>query len=351
METRSLDLRPLQKRGFTLVELLVVIAIIGILIALLLPAIQAAREAARRMQCRNNLKQIGEACLTHIDRQKTYPTGGWGWWWVGDPDRGYAKNQPGGWVYNILPGLEMLSLHDQGKGQSAAQKKHCALNVTRTPISMMNCPSCRPSVLIPKPADGTMVAYNADNNSATDNVIARNDYAACCGSGAYNEVKGGSTGGGPTGTGDTTWFNSNDPDNPTNTYYMNGIIYYRSQVKNKDITRGSSHTIMVGEKYLQPDQYLTGSANNDNENMYCGQDNDNYRTTNDIPQQHRKGQYYEILFGSPHAAGCHFVFADGAVHGVSYEVDKNAFVSSGARLVTKSLPGLTPVSSQPVFND
>ena len=103
--------------GFTLVELLVVVAIIGILIALLLPAVQAAREAGRRLQCSNNLKQIGLACSTHVSSQKHFPTGGWGWNWVGDADRGYGRNQPGGWVFNILPGLEMNSIHDLGKGR------------------------------------------------------------------------------------------------------------------------------------------------------------------------------------------------------------------------------------------
>src|SRR6187401_3367350 len=66
----------LKRRGFTLVELLVVIAIIGILVALLLPAIQSAREAARRTQCKTNLKNIGLAILNHVDSQKVFPTGG-----------------------------------------------------------------------------------------------------------------------------------------------------------------------------------------------------------------------------------------------------------------------------------
>ena len=80
-------------RGFTLVELLVVIAIIGILIALLLPAIQAAREAARRSQCKNNLKQMGLAAQNHLSTQKCFPSGGWGFLWVGDPDRGYGNRR------------------------------------------------------------------------------------------------------------------------------------------------------------------------------------------------------------------------------------------------------------------
>src|SRR5687768_6477407 len=86
-------------RGFTLVELLVVIAIIGILVALLLPAVQAARESARRTQCKNHLKQLSLAFLTHENTYGYFPSGGWGWVWTGDPDLGSGERQPGGWAY------------------------------------------------------------------------------------------------------------------------------------------------------------------------------------------------------------------------------------------------------------
>jgi prepilin-type N-terminal cleavage/methylation domain-containing protein len=104
-------------KGFTLVELLVVIAIIGILVALLLPAIQAAREAARRTQCKDNLKNIGLACLNHLDSLKMFPTGGAFW----SPDlekfveHGHAlgpDRQGLGWGFQILPYLEESAVHN-----------------------------------------------------------------------------------------------------------------------------------------------------------------------------------------------------------------------------------------------
>ncbi|NBP86592.1 MAG: DUF1559 domain-containing protein, partial [Mycobacteriaceae bacterium] len=91
------------RHGFTLVELLVVIAIIGTLMALLLPAVQAARESGRRTACLNNLKQLATAVESHKTSMGHFPTGGWSTNWIGNPDRGANWRQPGGWCYTILP--------------------------------------------------------------------------------------------------------------------------------------------------------------------------------------------------------------------------------------------------------
>ena len=135
---------------FTLVELLVVITIIGILIGLLLPAVQAAREAARKTQCQNNVKQLALAMLSFESANKRFPSGGWGWLWVGDPDRGMnQQNQPGGWGYQTLPYLDQTNLFQLGAGQPQAAKYAAAAQVIQTPLAFHNCPSRRGLSLFP----------------------------------------------------------------------------------------------------------------------------------------------------------------------------------------------------------
>jgi prepilin-type N-terminal cleavage/methylation domain-containing protein len=325
--------------GFTLVELLVVIAIIGILSGLLLPAVQASRETARRLQCRNNLKQIGLACQSHLSRQRHFPTGGWGYWWIGDPDRGFSQSQPGGWVYNILPDLELTALRNRGKGAKEADKKTAAVAVVHTPISEMICPSRRSVGLYQKSIAGTFIAYNADENDPNDNVLARSDYAACCGSQSFNDV-----GAGPMSFEEAAEFHWPDSNTPSSPRYQDGVIYQRSAIKPTDIRRGSSHTIIAGEKYINPENYYTGLDPGDNESLYTGQNNDNYRVTSAPPCRDQRGETNSTRFGSAHAAACHFVMCDGSVHSVSYDVDPDAFKLYGSRNNPTTL-------SNNIFND
>src|SRR6476646_4389051 len=135
-----------KRRAFTLVELLVVIAIIGILVALLLPAVQAAREASRRTQCKNHLKQLGIAANLFVDTYKFFPSSGWGDWWVGCPDQGMGPHQPGSWAYQLLGFIEETNRAGMGRGFNC-DKSPASLaaigEMVATSVPVFYCPSRR----------------------------------------------------------------------------------------------------------------------------------------------------------------------------------------------------------------
>ena len=268
--------RPLH--GFTLVELLVVITIIGILIALLLPAVQAAREAARMLQCQNNLKQISLAALDHEHINGWLPTGGWGWRWVGDPDSGFGRGQPAGLFYNVLPYMEQQVLHDLQSGYTplGAQQQAAALQMCQTPLAAFCCPTRRPAIVYPQ----------------RPHERERGD-GECADAGQCLQRRGGlfprrlrrrrRNRGHRVGDGPNDWNNAaNWASKPEGTapatgcfwdmHTTNGIVAQRSRVKMADITDGTTNTYLVGEKSLCPDHYFDGNTIGDNQTVYSGDD-------------------------------------------------------------------------------
>ncbi len=311
-----------RKVGFTLVELLVVIAIIGILIGRLLPAGQAAREAARRMQCQNKRKQLGLAMHMHHESHGFFPSGGWGYSWTGDPDRGSGMEQPGGWSYSILPYMEQQTIHDFGRdGQPDVitdTQRDGAVTREQTPLSVFICPSRRRPDVFPRPKQ--WIHDNPHRNSREISEAAAIDYAANCGGEMFGYY------GGPsdmTAAQTCNWNSGNCLDH-------NGISYCRSKVTIAMICDGTTSTYMLGEKYVMADQYAVGMDSGDDHGLYEGFGEDTHRwcdyydPDNNVgrtPKPDRRGVSQQLRFGSAHAGGCNFVFCDGSVRTISYSID------------------------------
>jgi prepilin-type processing-associated H-X9-DG protein len=302
------------------VELLVVIAIIGILVALLLPAVQAAREAARRTECQNHLKQIGLGFQTHHDVNRFFPSGGWGWSWTGDADLGFDERQPGGWVFNILPFTENLAVHDLGLGETPAGKMAAHSQRLATPLAIFNCPSRRAAHTYP-------AMYNPYNATATANV-AKTDYGANCGNYTRCEIDAG-----------PAYPSSTPPATPPE---ETGVSYRCSKVSIAQILDGTGFTIAVGEKYLPRAAYFSGTDSADNESMYVGYDNDLFRSTNGtfgLPHPDSDNVANQLVYGSAHPGGFNAVFCDGSVHVISYNIDAFVYDGLGHRADGKVLSG------------
>jgi len=294
--------------GFTLVELLVVITIIGILIALLLPAVQMAREAARRAQCTNHLKQMGLALHNHHEVKRYFPTGGtipWDWSnRFGDPGLASPGCDIGpGWPYQILPYMEHEHVY---RLDDTAQ-------VESTPVWFYFCPSRRPPTRYPGTTRYLM------------------DYA-------------GATPGDSPGSWDQFWYGETWTV-PQNARYR-GIIVRSGYDRRSDVASvedGTSNVIAIGEKMLRTVNYLAGDWHDDR-GWTDGWDPDIMRYTafRPYPDQPNTpaldGNDVGYHFGSAHPAGFNALMGDGAVRLISFTIDPTVFNNLGDKRDANPIP-------------
>jgi prepilin-type N-terminal cleavage/methylation domain-containing protein len=268
---------PTRRGGFTLIELLVVIAIIGVLIGLLLPAVQKVRDAAARASCQNNLHQIGLAFQMHHDALGSFPTGGWDWWSTptyvnGQPAVG--EPQQAGWGFQILPYIEAANTWQGGQAVAVG-----------TPNKMFFCPARRGPMTVTFQAPG----YFDD----LPVVVALCDYAA-------------------------------------SNYEETGVVLYRYPTRIANVTDGTSNTLLVGDKRLNL-AHLGQPQDDDDTGYASGFDADVSRYTDRPPAPDYSAPTGDgnLRFGSSHTGLFNVVLVDGSVHGIPYSIDPTAFAYLG----------------------
>jgi prepilin-type N-terminal cleavage/methylation domain-containing protein/prepilin-type processing-associated H-X9-DG protein len=310
-----------RRHGFTLIELLVVIAIIAVLIGLLLPAVQKVREAANRMSCSNNLKQLGLAVHNYHDTFSELP-----------PAR-VGRDAYITWPVLIMPFIEQDALAKQFnvllpyRDQPDPNKDNQA---RQAQVKTFFCPTRRSPPQI-SPASQNGEAGADDGNGGFPGACG--DYACCAGDGKIRNAN---------GTYSTSDMNTNEangamicakilspntvgppynnPDNP----WPDPVRSFRSYIRFADITDGLSDTLLIGEKHVRINHF--GEHGDGDSAYYSGF---NYRTAQRCagpshplarnPEDNTSRRAYR--FGSFHPGVCQFVFADGSVRALSVNLD------------------------------
>lgn len=358
-KNRAADYRcgKLCRAAFTLVELLVVIAIIGILVALLLPAIQAARESARRTQCINQMRQMIIAIHNVVTSHQIFPTGGvTPWPQIEDYSRGgkpFGPHKQGlSWAFQILPYLEEDAVHNISQTSQ----------LTDTPVNMYFCPSRRPPT---RSTYGPAYAWLVDYAALTP-IQSRSQL----GDGVFDALMKS-----PNGACERTWGfwgikSSGNGTTPVPAVNLGkdfqgfwGVIVRSSYLVRRDsggaspsditdlgyggyvtpakITDGTSKTAVLSEKRLRPSTYFE-SEWYDDRGWSDGWDPDAIRLTACWPAQDGDAYYYPsglqagngpegLVAGSAHTSGFNVAFADASVRSLSYDIDLETFNRIGHR--------------------
>lgn len=279
-------------RGFTLIELLVVIAIIAILVALILPAVQNAREAARRSQCTNNLKQIGIALHNYHETNNCFPQG-----WIG-----VTANQPDvnglngwGWASKLLHRMEQQTLYHEIKFNVGVTNPLNAPVLTRA-LPMFRCPSDTSS-------ETWVLKDDMGNPVAT---LPTANYVGNFGSGGLDDCETA-----PLGT----------------NCKGDGVMMHNVAIRLQDITDGTSSTLMIGEHKTRADldwhSTWVGVAAGGEEpyQRILG-------VTDHVPNSPAN---HIDDFSSHHATGSYFVMGDGRVRLITSNIDEDVFKKLATR--------------------